>query len=51
MCEKCTEIDEKIVRFKRIIDRFTDRQTVDGLTEAIAELQAEKAKLHREAKE
>lgn len=46
MCEKCNEIDEKIFRFRRIVQRFTDRQTVDGLTTAIAELLTERSKLH-----
>lgn len=51
MCEKCVELDEKISRFKRIIERFIDQRTIDGLTAAIAELQAKKAELHPENKE
>ena len=51
MCEKCIEIDEKVIRFRRIVDRFTDQQTVEGLTAAIAELLQEKAGLHPEQQE
>ena len=50
MCEKCIEIDKRIERFKRIVNRFTDQQMVQGLTHTIAQLEAEKAALHPDRK-
>jgi hypothetical protein len=50
MCEKCAEIDKRIERFQRIVDRFTDPQMVEALTSTIAELEAQKAALHPDRK-
>jgi uncharacterized protein YlaI len=50
MCEKCAEIDKRIERFKRIVNRFTDTQMVEGLTRRIDELEAQKSALHPDLK-
>jgi len=51
MCEKCNEIDKKIVRYRRIQRNIADQGTIDGTKELIAELVAQKAKLHPEQDE
>ncbi|MGY4627485.1 hypothetical protein [Bradyrhizobium sp. USDA 4486] len=51
MCEKCSELDEKIEHYKALLSRITDKITLDGIAELIAELLAKKAELHPEAKE
>lgn len=46
MCVKCTDLDEKIERYKAMQSRILDKMTLDGLAELIAELLAKKAELH-----
>ena len=46
MCDKCVEIDRKILRLKELARRMPDRQTLDGIAALIAELEAQKADLH-----
>ena len=48
MCSKCTELEEKIARYRRIMDRVLDAQLAAGITKLIQEAEAEKAALHRE---
>jgi hypothetical protein len=48
MCDKCSELDKKIDRYRRVIEAINDRQAVDGITQLIKEAEAEKAKLHSE---
>ncbi|MBJ7402547.1 MAG: hypothetical protein JHD07_04325 [Bradyrhizobium sp.] len=51
MCEKCNELDKKIEHYKAIQSRVTDRTTLDGIAELIAQLLARKADLHPETKQ
>lgn len=46
MCDKCTELAEKIARLRRIAGRFADEQTRTGLAAAVADLEAEMAAMH-----
>lgn len=46
MCEKCEELDRKIERYQRIRPAIGDQATVDSIKELIAEMQAQKARLH-----
>ena len=48
MCEKCTDIDDKIERCRNIRRSINDQATVDGAVELIADLEALKAVLHPE---
>ena len=48
MCEKCEDIDKTIERYRRIKERISDQQTVDGAQKLIDEMEADKAALHPE---
>jgi hypothetical protein len=48
MCEKCTEIDRTIERYRQIRRSISDQLTVDRAQDIITELEAEKAQLHPE---
>ena len=51
MCDKCTELDKKIEHYEALLSRITDKMTLDGIGELVAELAAERAALHPELKE
>jgi hypothetical protein len=46
MCSHCDQIDAKIKRLQALARRMLDQQTLDGIAELIAELEAQKAALH-----
>ncbi|WP_407186707.1 hypothetical protein [Bradyrhizobium centrosematis] len=46
MCDQCSEIDKKIEHYRRLAPRITDKSTLDGIAELIAEMIAKKAELH-----
>ena len=46
MCDKCTEIDEKIERYLRFTHAVPDQDFVDRLSALIKDLKSEKAALH-----
>ena len=49
MCEKCVEIDKKIVRYRRLLAVMGhDKITVEGTKELLADLEAQKFALHPE---
>jgi hypothetical protein len=48
MCEKCTELDFKLARYKQIAMRITDPPTLDGIAGLIKEMMDAKAALHPE---
>jgi hypothetical protein len=48
MCDKCTELDDKIEHYRRIASSINDQLTVDRIKVAIAKLEAQKAALHPE---
>jgi hypothetical protein len=48
MCEKCIELDDKIIRYERLSSMITDERTLQGLKQAISRMEAEKAALHPE---
>jgi hypothetical protein len=50
MCEKCTELDNKIERYHKLSVSISDRQVLDGIKALITEMQAQKAALHPEQK-
>jgi hypothetical protein len=48
MCDKCQELDQKIVRYRQIMERILDDQFAAGVTKLIEEAEVEKAALHTE---
>ena len=50
MCKKCENIDAKIASYKRLTAGFDDQTAIALLDLVIADLEAEKAKLHPEDK-
>jgi hypothetical protein len=46
MCWKCEEIDKKILHYRTLGARVTDRLTLEGLQQLIEKLEAEKKALH-----
>jgi hypothetical protein len=46
MCEKCTELDFKIAKFRRLADRINDQPAIDGIAGLIKEMIGAKAALH-----
>jgi hypothetical protein len=48
MCEKCTEIDKTLERYRRILLAIDDQVTIDRTREMIGDLEAQKAAFHPE---
>ncbi len=46
MCEKCIEIDNTIIRYRRITRSINDSLTVERARELIVDLKEQKAALH-----
>ena len=51
MCNKCTELDNKIEHYRRILLAIGDQITDDRIKSLIADLQAQKTTLHPEQKQ
>jgi hypothetical protein len=51
MCEKCDEIDAKIMRYKRMASEINDALLNNGLADLIKKMLGEKASLHPEPDE
>ena len=51
MCDKCTELDERIERCLRISSSINDQLTIDRIKELIENLRAQKAALHPDQEE
>ena len=50
MCDRCDRLGEKIEHYKKVMSAMTDQLTIDRITTLVAELEAQKAKLHPERK-
>jgi hypothetical protein len=48
MCEKCREIDLRIVRYQHLASRINDRIAIDAITELIEAALGKKAAIHCE---
>jgi hypothetical protein len=48
MCEKCDDIDAKIIRYKRLSSQINDKILNDGIAQLIEKMLTEKASLHPE---
>jgi len=48
MCEKCDDLDDRILKFQRFIAHALDSLTTERLLAGVEELLAEKAALHPE---
>ena len=48
MCEKCDDIDAKIIRYKRLASQINDKILNDGSAQLIEKTLTEKASLHPE---
>jgi hypothetical protein len=48
MCDKCSEIDKTIERYRRILLAIGDQVTIDRVREVIRDLEAQKVALHPE---
>ena len=42
MCDKCQELDQKIERYRRIMERVFDAQFAEGLAKLVEEAEAQK---------
>jgi hypothetical protein len=51
MCDKCSELDKKIAHYRQMLLSIGDQITVERIEVLIADLQAQKATLHREQKQ
>jgi len=49
MCEKCDDIDAKIIRYKRVASQVNDKILNDGVARLVEKMLAEKASLHPES--
>jgi hypothetical protein len=50
MCSECIQIDRKIERLRMLALRLSDQQTLNGIADLIAELEAKKLVLHPQQK-
>jgi hypothetical protein len=50
MCNKCTELDTKIDRYKRLASSIADGPTIDGIKALIEKMKAQKFALHPDQK-
>jgi hypothetical protein len=50
MCDACDELNEKIEHYKKVMSAMTDQLTIERITALVAELEAQKGRLHREPK-
>ena len=48
MCDKCVELDKKMLRYERLSSAITDQRTLDGIKELIKRMKAQQAALHPE---
>jgi hypothetical protein len=48
MCDKCAELDDKIVRYRRISSSISDQLTIDRVSVLISKRGSKKAALHPE---
>jgi hypothetical protein len=48
MCEKCTEFNFKIARYRQIASLIVDQPTLDGIAQLIKEMTETKSELHPE---
>jgi hypothetical protein len=46
MCDKCSELEKKIERYRRLAFSINDQLTIDRCNQLIIDAEAEKAKLH-----
>ena len=46
MCEKCAQLNEKIVHCKALSQHITDQLTLDGIAILIEQYEAQKRELH-----
>jgi hypothetical protein len=51
MCDECTEIDKKIVHYRKLTLGISDPATVETIKGLIAELEARKRALHPDKQE
>ncbi len=51
MCGKCAELDKKTDHYRQMLLSIGDQITVERLEALIADLQAQKARLHPEQKQ
>jgi hypothetical protein len=46
MCEKCKTLDDRIARYRALVQRVTDQQTLEGIKRLIEDMEAQKRTLH-----
>jgi hypothetical protein len=46
MCEKCAQLDERIVHCKALSTQTTDQLTLDGIAILVGQYEAQKRELH-----
>ena len=50
MCSECIQIDRKIEHLRTLALRVSDQQTLDGIADLVAGLEAKKLALHPQQK-
>jgi hypothetical protein len=50
MCGTCDRLDGKIEHYKKVMSAMTDQLTIERIAALVAELEAQKARLHPEPK-
>jgi hypothetical protein len=50
MCDKCDELDGKIEHYRMLALDISDRLTLEGITDLIKEMEAQKVQFHPERK-
>jgi hypothetical protein len=46
MCDRCTDLEEKITHYRTLLERVSDAQMSHGITGLIVELERQKTDLH-----
>jgi hypothetical protein len=47
MCDECSQLNEKIAHYKKVMSAMTDQLTVERIAALVSELEAQVAALHR----
>jgi hypothetical protein len=46
MCDTCSQLNEKIAHYRKVMSAMTDQLTVERIAALVAELEAQVAALH-----
>jgi hypothetical protein len=46
MCDRCRRLEQKIERYRKVVNSINDQLTIDRLNELIKDMEGEKARFH-----